>query len=495
MTPGVKIKEIDFGKTDGKFEAEKSNFTDLFFDNNSYYSRLANDNCFIIYGYKGTGKTLLANYFAKIQEKNSHTKKLYSNDFIQEKLLSFSKNSFNTEELIIFWKYVYLREIGDSILKKVNKLPFFCFRRKKMVENLKSLLADVQLIVDNTEALTEKIISGGFETQATSLPLVSLKGSTNEVLKESKKTENVRATYINLIRELETEVIKNIKPRDQFYLIYDDMDQLEEYLDRKQFIDLMKQMIYAADNFNDILRQNKKNTRVIHVMRSDILELLTADSSNLIKTVTDFGIEIDWYSPNRKKPASHPLMQMVLHKVKKSIPEYQDLANNDVYELLFHKSDPILNFLLERSFGRPREIVRFLAIVQEAFPDSTKIELDMLKTCMPDYSKWFYESMISEIKVNPHSESIKKVIEIIRTRGSKRFTYNKLLNYIGNKPGLSLPDNLMEVLQEMYTLGLIAILNTNGTIELFYRKNAPTVANEHTKFVVHYGFLNYLNLT
>lgn len=57
-----------------------------------------------------------------------------------------------------------------------------------------------------------------------------------------------------------------------------------------------------------------------------------------------------------------------------------------------------------------------------------------------------------------------------------------------------LPENLLEVLEEMFHLGLTAIINKNGTIELFYRKNALTTVNEHTRFVVHYGFLNYLNL-
>ena len=52
----------------------------------------------------------------------------------------------------------------------------------------------------------------------------------------------------------------------------------------------------------------------------------------------------------------------------------------------------------------------------------------------------------------------------------------------------------MIVLQEMFKLGILAILNDSGKIELYYRKNAPQTANEHTKFVVHNGFINYLNL-
>lgn len=490
----VLLKMLDFGKSDAKFEAEKSNFTSLFFDDKEYFKRLDEENCFIIYGYKGTGKTMLSNYFSKQKEKDSSVKKMYAGDFIQEKLLSFSRTPIAKEELIIFWKYVYLKQLGRMLTEKINKKPFFFFRQKRKIKKLHSLLNEVQMIVDKTESFIENTNNLSSSSSFTTVPVAKFGFSSSKSSKQNLKSENIRANYMNLIQGLETEVIKNIRKNDEFYMIFDDMDQLEETLERDDFIELTKQMIYSADYFNDMLRSKNIRARVIHVMRSDILELIIESSNNLIKTVTDFGIEIDWYAESHKNPENHPLMQMIIHKVRNTIPQYKELDNKKIYNLIFNREEAILPYILNISFGRPREIVRYLDIVKRKYPDSSTINLQMLQSCQSDYSKWFYESMLSEIKINTYSEEIKYVLSLIRVRGSKRFTYSKLIKYANKKNDINLPPDLMIVLQEMFKLGILAILNDSGKIELYYRKNAPQTANEHTKFVVHNGFINYLNL-
>lgn len=490
----VLLGMLDFGKSDAKFEAEKSNFTSLFFDDKDYFKRLNEENCFIIYGYKGTGKTMLSNYFSKQKEKTSSVKKMYAGDFIQEKLLSFSKTPIAKEELIIFWKYVYLKQLGRMITENIEKKSFLFFRQKRKIKKLHSLLNEVQMIVDKTESIIENTNSVSSSGNFTTAPVAKFGLSSSKSSKQNLKSENIRANYMNLIQELESEVLKNLKINDEYYMIFDDMDQLEETLERDDFVELTKQMIYSADYFNDMLRARRLNVRVIHVMRSDILELIIESSNNLIKTVTDFGIEIDWYAESQKNPENHPLMQMIIHKVRNTIPQYKNLDNKEIYNQLFNRDETILQYILNISFGRPREIVRYLDIVKRKYPDSRKITLKMLESCVSDYSKWFYESMLSEIKINTYSEEIKFILNLIRVRGSKRFTYSKLIKYANKKSGVVLPDNLMLVLQEMFKLGILAILNDTGKIELYYRKNAPQTANEHTKFVVHYGFINYLNL-
>lgn len=126
----VEISKVDFGKNDGKNEAEKDNFFDLFYDDHNYYQKIKDDNYFLITGLKGAGKTLLANFFAKNKqkEKNCYVETLYAVDFIEEKLLNFSKNDINKEELTIFWKYVYLRNIGKIICSRIDNMPFYKFK-------------------------------------------------------------------------------------------------------------------------------------------------------------------------------------------------------------------------------------------------------------------------------------------------------------------------------------------------------------------------------
>ena len=126
----VEVGKIDFGKNDGKNEAEKENFIELFYNGNNNYEKLNKDDCFIITGYKGSGKTLLANYFSKNKSRDKGTciDNLSAVDFMEQKLLSFSENIIGKEELTIFWKYVYLRNIGKIICKNVYKTTFYKFK-------------------------------------------------------------------------------------------------------------------------------------------------------------------------------------------------------------------------------------------------------------------------------------------------------------------------------------------------------------------------------
>lgn len=497
----VKLKSIDFGETDGKSEAEKENFLSLFYTGNNHYDRLNDENCFIISGYKGTGKTILANYFLKRKtlENKAMVKSLNSTDFIQEKLLSFSKSEITKEELVIFWKYVYLREIGFLIRDRSSKSFLFRILNKKKLTSLECLLNDAQMIIASAEEIKQDITKTKASTDVklglTKQLGIDLNSSLLEEaeLHNGSKMQMIKAEYTEIIKKLEGIVFSLIKPKHEYYILYDDMDQLDESGDRNEFINLMKQMLYAAESINQIFREKKLKCRVIHAVRSDVLSLVVSDSYNLFKTVTDFGTEIDWYADSQRRPEKHPLMRMILHKVKSSNKNYETLSDKDVYKELFDRDENVLDFVLRNSLGRPRELVKYLSIVKQYNPEATKITIEMLKECLPVYSKFFYESLMSEVSLSLDIENIKKLFTIIQVRGTKSMTVNKLENFAKSKH-LEIPQNTLEILRSMYEMGIIGLMYGHGKVQFHYRSNAPMVPNESTKFIVHYGLLKYLNI-
>lgn len=63
MADCVELKDLFIGVLDGAMEAQNENFKELFYDPNSKYDELINnDEKFLVIGNKGTGKTYLANY-------------------------------------------------------------------------------------------------------------------------------------------------------------------------------------------------------------------------------------------------------------------------------------------------------------------------------------------------------------------------------------------------------------------------------------------------
>lgn len=362
----VPIKGIDFGKIDGKSEAEKNNFLELFYDDNSHYHKLKHENCFIISGYKGTGKTILASYFGKKKsiESKAIVRNLNSTHFVQEKLLTFSRSEMNKNELVVFWKYVYLREFGHALIEKKDKSFWFRLTNRTKLKKLESLLNEAQLVVNNAETFTQYkksknlILAGNMSLDIFLEFTPKFSGKTsNEILQEHQNSKNsklVRAKYIDIINNLEKLVFSLLNTKNEFFLIYDDMDQLDEQLDRAEFVDLIKQMLYASESLNQRFRDLGLPNRVIHAIRSDVLRLAVGASYNLFKSASDFGVEIDWFSDRLKNPEKHPLMLMILHKIKNSVREYAGMSDKDIYDTVFVRDDPILDHLLNQSFGRPR---------------------------------------------------------------------------------------------------------------------------------------------
>jgi polynucleotide 5'-kinase involved in rRNA processing len=69
----VYLKDLYFGCADGDTESYKKDFLDLFYTGNNKYNEIANDPMkFIVYGQKGTGKTIMGRYIEKTYNKNHY---------------------------------------------------------------------------------------------------------------------------------------------------------------------------------------------------------------------------------------------------------------------------------------------------------------------------------------------------------------------------------------------------------------------------------------
>ena len=115
----VPVSILKLGEVDGKKEARDPDFENLFYLGDGYYDELDKQNKYIIIGRKGTGKSVLINYYKKQIDKkdNAFCKIITVPSFMKRKLKTFDYNKLNTEELEEFWKYVLLKELTGLILE------------------------------------------------------------------------------------------------------------------------------------------------------------------------------------------------------------------------------------------------------------------------------------------------------------------------------------------------------------------------------------------
>lgn len=106
------------------------------------------------------------------------------------------------------------------------------------------------------------------------------------------------------------------------------------------------------------------------LLRSDILNKMQGNHPNLNKIKTSCSIDLYWLLDSTHDKWDHPLISMIFHKIRASCEPYKNRSNKELFEILFpesiDKKNP-LDFLLDHSLGRPRDIVTFLNCAKKNF--------------------------------------------------------------------------------------------------------------------------------
>ena len=422
----VTIGNFDFGDVDGKKESQAENFESLFYSKDSYVEELVNNSVFIIMGRKGVGKTILAEFFKKTcdKKKTSNCKILDISDFIELKLKSFNVNKISVEEMDVFWKYVLILEIGSQIIEKAS------WRERKFSKrfrNLSNYIANKQFDLVEYSTKDYAKISQSFSTSSAGV-------GGEMTIEDSRKYQS--SNYYEGIKELNQLVKAAMKKGKQYFIIYDDVDELADKVeDKDYFYKMMNSLIRASAKVNNDFQESGKVAKVILAFRKDIIDALQVNSSNLNKIISSDAIYVNWFS-SQKDEKEHPITKMLIHKMRASESAYEKLSDEAIYDKVFgqksgHKT--IIGFLIDNSFGRPRDIVKFMNIYKKNFSSDGRIEYKKLKDCLREYSIWFYQELNNELNIHKMKEELIETIVLIKKYGQPVFCKTFLHNIAKKK--------------------------------------------------------------
>lgn len=497
----VPISRISFGTTDGKNEARNPNFESLFYTGGGFYNKLHNDSLkYLIIGRKGTGKTVLLRYFSSqlVKSKSNITKFIVAGDFTSEKLNDFDYMEVKEEEREIFWRYLILKELAALVLENESG-----FLNKKNLTRLREVSQGFDFNIQ--ELINENNSKAGFKIGTN-----TLNGELSENTKDTARYTPAR--YFKKVSELTKSLMDVIKKaKNNYYLFFDDLDEIKiNTLQRekgengasilaKALNDFVNALIYV----NDMLKDINSSSRIITTFRKDVIDQMQFYGNNLNKYVSDNGITLGWYSPLiTTHPQRSELGKLVLHKVRASVPEYNGIEDEELFNLIFEKNSKKMHpfkFIVERGFGRPRDVIKYLDIVSDTFPDYKKITHRMVNEVQAEYSSWFYSEISNEINILENSDSVNKTIELIKRFGRIVFSYEEIKKYLSeNKNEFQEIVELKQDLKDLFILGVIGNrekkLNVKRPIlEYSYRDgiNNPSFTKD---FVVHQAVRNYLSL-
>ena len=499
----VSVSSFKLGEVDGKIEARDPDFEQLFYLGDGYYDELEEQNKYIIIGRKGTGKSVLINYYKKQIDKkdNEFCKIITVPSFMKRKLRNFDYGKLETEELEEFWKYVLLRELSALILD--NKVPLLeSFKKRKFKNQDKNL--------DNHLELKEKELENIGKVNGKLAN--SFAGVSSEI--ETKETVSYKIKkYYDVIDELETEVTNFLAGSgSEYYLIFDDLEELDKKFknDKEYFYEVVLSFFMALEYLNDLFYDCGTKSKIMTTIRQDLLDIINLDSHNLNKIINSSSIKIEWYSPlSKENPEETQIMKMLLHKIRKSTPTYALLGNTELYEKVFPSSQEkspeqqnnCLEYLMLRSFGRPRDLISFLKVYQKQYKNDLFFNFSNFDKCLRSYSHGFYIEIVNEINLNPYKKDVLSTIEVIKKMQKRYFKFNDLQTFYTQYKDIY-SWNIASINKsciDLYQLGVIGSCTRypgkkKNTYWFSYRDGSPKEPDMNKEFAVHFALLNSFSL-
>lgn len=428
------LKDFYLGNNDGKKEAQyREDFEQFFYDYNNIYEKVMSKEKYLILGRKGTGKTILAEFMHKKATNSPNVFCSISSykEFKFYELLLLKNDDIAPNEYISIWEWVILIELSRM-----------CAKDEGIANNHdKEIL--VKFISDNfysLEITSNKVIE---ITKNNELKGSLGKGALSISGGGGKSTTYQRGSYLNYLADLKERVVSVLETStSEYILIYDELD--DKFRDEPKYRDCIISLIKATDSLNLEFIRRKIGAKVMLLLRSDIYSVLNDPDLNKIKM--DNSITIDWGRSARK---DSPLLDLIFLKIKRSTELLRSYKREELFDILFPSpinGIPPEQFLLERSFFRPRDIITYLNMIIDRFPDKPYFPPEGFLDAQRDYSEYFFQEVRNELSGHMSDEKIDESTILLKQFNKYHFRFAEIQIYFEkNKslfPSVELRDDL-----------------------------------------------------
>lgn len=489
-TKNYTIGQIYFGTADGEDEAlnfidKQDEFKNFYYDYDNIVEKALQPLRYIVLGKKGAGKTLLGeylNYKLNIGE-NSISKIVSFNEFRIHSLRELSAQDTPPNEYIPIWTYVILIELSKVVvLNESLKDNEDYIRLKKFIDkNYQKLI-----LTQNAESDIQK--------------LKTVKQNSDwlgDIVNDENKSQ-VQDSFVSFIPILEALVSRLIieQPEFSYNLILDKID--DRFSNTELYKNSVISLIKATDNFNKNCLRGKIKAKVTVLLRSDIFSLL--NDTDLNKRENSNAVKIDWGDAAKY---SSPLFDLIVQKIKASIPELSSNSKKDLIDLFFppsirqsSKNIPMDKFLLGRTLFRPRDVITYLTLMTEKYKNANKFTPEMFLDVQLKYSEYFLKEIENEMNGHLEDSQIKEIIDLMIRFGKFDFKYDDIKRFTEKEKVLS-KLNLDQALKYLFDFSIIGnyVYLPGGNIRHTWKHRHDRVELDLNKrMCLHYGLWRYFNV-
>lgn len=512
MIKKLQLKDLFVGKVDAKHEIledtpeERNRFLDGYLiPENIVLDTYLEGFKYIISGLKGTGKTALLQYISLHAKKNFEANTsfiLFKTDFNQDDKKDFSRAVNATladmtsipeeEDFVNIWRWFLHRHL---VTKMSNAQPFL---NDTNFEKYKSCVLAPKLEDKQTGIMRfiPNLKRGNVELES---DFEFIKGKLGLDFEWINK--EARQVKFNSIVKQADELFKKCNPtKVRFYVFIDELElTLGKQKQYNKDVRLIRDMLVAIHDLNNICRKNKYPIYFITGIRSEVLTSITATGKEINKIVSDFGVTLNWHQAGGSI-IKHPLLKIVSKKIQASERSLGLEITDDIeglwakYFTFNYNNRPVYEYILHQTWYRPRDIVRMLSIGQQQFPNEDKFSHNVFDSIKKEYSIQSWVEQTEELRTKFTEQEIEGVKKLLY--GLKcPFSYNEITLHCDERRKMytEIEDllknyKLGDVLSMIYKIGIIG--NTGERVRYAFRGDDDILLEKKMK--VHDPLWNYL---
>lgn len=518
-----KLKQIKIGFAEGEKEAQENNFLDIFYTQNNKYNELLQKYKFIISGRKGTGKTILAKYYQKINNNG-----LFIVDYIKLEKISLNyyiemySPKIDKDISRLFQEYYIYNQYIQTIINNKKECKDFYPKNPSFIDKIKSYSKYKKYIniYNEIRELHSKIYPNGaykeidiktmkkiIENDSIAAKIGNEKTKIDTSVGETKESSTektlIKKNFAENIEQFKRLVLSCLQYVD-ITLIIDNLDEIKMD-DTNSLVSFLIDLVIVVNEINILTTSRSDKSKCIILIRSDIIDLFNSRNSNINKILVDSNVELEWFKNGSE------LEKMIMYKISKS-----DITNSiaqyspkDIKHIIFEESnstlyDTAFDKIVKFSFGRPRDVITYIDCVIKNYPNEKQITFKMLKTSELTYSQKILNEIKNEMSIKYTPEEIENTLSLLRNYGKSVFKYNEIIDFYDNH--IDLYENITDIndtLQYLYQLGIIGNSRKEKKSKkakkyaIYYNwsyRNGGDILNKDWDIVIHFSIRKALNI-
>jgi hypothetical protein len=484
----MKISEFNFGEYDARREFLRSQkyFLNTFIDPISFpLSTLSNKNNYIIVGQKGAGKTACQLYLeTEKSEREGYISDLISfyddlspddyKDFAStQKINLLSIDDLDKLELLYDFREVWKRILLVRIAKVLKHAGF----SNLFVDFCLSSINGTNSIIDGIKRSLKIEIK---------IPLSLLEAKIKFDPSKLKDRNEITLTEFN---HLALSLLISECKQYRLYFFVDELiistlnTKSDEY---KARICLIRDIVRVCCTMNDICVKNNLDIHFICNLRPEIRTRLNDYDPEISKIMDGNDVFLSWDQDS--------LSEILTQKIVNGAPPAEEPLDAETFlpqTITFGgHTQEFMSFLMNNTWFKPRDIVRFLKVYAKCNPNDERINEEGVKSCLNEYARISAVELFEQISVRHSPEvinGIKDGIKRRRYKNSKELA-EALLPKVHNVAIGSLT-------RELYEVGIIGNVDSiGGRNRYFWSHRQEEQLDDEMEIIVHPGLLNYFNV-